>query len=401
MGRVVVDQIGPRGELLADVDTTLTERQKNDLLLAALPGAAAEVFAGTRVVRYRENIIMRAQVTYLGTPWEAFKKRIQIPNKWVAVHARALDAGLVPHFVGIYHYRGVSIFVDFDPSKYVLRKANNSAAHVSTNDLFQAQTLGVFSREDNGGNRLTSVRADELASYLEGRTEERHPRVEVFDRFNLEILGPERTEALTAVQEMHQDHWPDTFQAEWPGFYLEYRLAKFIREHRLGDLVEYQKAKKRGAFDYDLVFTDGDRIDYYGDLKASNSTASVSPGNDAENIRRCIEQYGRFWYVIYEHETWHDRANEDHRATIEWNEWKRSVGFDNGKPFDPLSYWKRFKSAVRYHRMMILEVNTANFGLVLSDFNQGKQPDGAARAVKVMIAKKNIDNFLIFSAAFD
>lgn len=47
--------------------------------------------------------------------------------------------------------------------------------------------------------------------------------------------------------------------------------------------------------------------------------------------------------------------------------------------------------------MMVLEVNEANFGVVLGDFKQGKQPDGAARARKVMIKKKNIDNFLIYS----
>ena len=36
---------------------------------------------------------------------------------------------------------------------------------------------------------------------------------------------------------------------------------------------------------------------------------------------------------------------------------------------------------------------------VLGDFAQGKQPDGADRALKVMIKKKNIDNFLIYSEA--
>lgn len=400
MGNVVVDQIGPRGELIADTDTTLTHGEKNDLLLAALPGATVARYAGERVVRHGSQVIMKKQVTYLGIPWEPFKKRIQIPKKWLAVHAEAVEDGLVPRFIGIYHYDGVTIFVDFDPSTYVLRKANNSAAHVATNDLFQAQTLGVFSREDARGNRLTSVRSDELAAYLVGRTEERHPRVDVFDRFNVEFLRPERTEALAAVREMHAAGWSDTFQGEWPGFYLEYRLAKFIREQHLDDLVGYQKAKARGGFDYDLVFTSGNRVEYYGDLKASDEKAKVSPGNDAEDIRRCVEEYGRFWYVIYEHETWHGR-DEENRTTIEWNEWKRSVGYDNGKVFNELSYAKRFKAAVRFNRMRILEVNSANFGIVLADFNQGKQPDGAARAVKVMIAKKNIDNFLIFSAEID
>ena len=47
--------------------------------------------------------------------------------------------------------------------------------------------------------------------------------------------------------------------------------------------------------------------------------------------------------------------------------------------------------------MMILEVNEANFHVVLGGFAQGKQQSGAARALKVMINKRNIDNFLIYS----
>ena len=35
--------------------------------------------------------------------------------------------------------------------------------------------------------------------------------------------------------------------------------------------------------------------------------------------------------------------------------------------------------------------------VVLGDFNQGRQPDGAPRALKVMISKRKIDNFLVAS----
>jgi hypothetical protein len=47
--------------------------------------------------------------------------------------------------------------------------------------------------------------------------------------------------------------------------------------------------------------------------------------------------------------------------------------------------------------MWILELNQANASLVLGDFKQGRQPNGASRALKVMIKKRNIDNFLIYS----
>ena len=392
----MVDQIGSSGALIEDVDTTLSARAKNELLITALPGATVESYAGEQVVRFQDQIILKKQVTHLGTPWPGFKKRIQVPKSWLEVERHASAANLVTRFVGIYHYRDVTIFVDFDPATYVRRKANNSAAHVATNDLFQAQTLGQFSRVDRNGNRLTSVRTDQFARYLRGARPPMSPRIDVFRRFNAEFLLNNQIRALEAIKQMHTSVFRDRFQAEWPGFYVEYRLDSFLRARRLSHLVQYQKVKQHGEFDYDLVFRLAGEVLYYGDLKASDVTRHESPGNDAENIRRCVAEFGRFWYVIYEHETQHAR-NNDNLATIAWNEWRRSVGYRGRKPYDPLSYATRFKESVRFVRMMILEVNESNFHVVLGDFAQGKQQSGASRDLKVMISKQNIDNFLIYS----
>lgn len=396
MGTVVVDQIGPHGELVQDVDTTLSPTEKLGLLVGALPGATAENYGGVRVVKFHDQVILAAQVTHLGQPWPEFKKRIQIPPSWVDVYRGALADGLNPRFVGIYHYGGVTIFIDFDPHTYVKRKANNSAAHVATNDLFQAQTQGVFSRTDRNGNRLTSVRSDLVAEYLSGKVRDENPYLDIFEGFNAEFLTGARLAAMDAVAEMHAFEWPDAFQAEWAGFFLEYRADEFLRRARPDRLVEFQKDKRRGELDYDLVFKEPPAVAFFGDLKASSAASHEAPGNDAADLKRCIEQYGRFWYVIYEHETWHSR-DEGNRPVIEWNEWRRSMGHTQRKAYDPLSYSSKFKSAVRFVGMKILEVNEANSHVVLRDFNQGHQPSGEDRAVKVMIAKRNIDNFLIYS----
>lgn len=396
MGTVAVDQIAADGALFQAPDSKLSDTQKNALLLAALPEAWVDRLAGERVLRFHNQVMLKKQITHLGYPWPEFKKRIQIPRKWVDVHQAALDVGLTPRFIGIYHYGDVTIFVDFDPSTYVRRKANNSAAHVATNDLYQAQTLGQFSRVDRNGNRLTSVRSDQFEAYLRQGYKQQDPRVRALDRFNSEFLTGQTIAALEAVQEMHRAAWPDRFQGEWPGFYLEYRLDAFLRSHRLRNVVQFQKEKRRDTFDCDLAFMAGPELEYYGDLKSSDVTRRESPGNDAEAISRCVAQYGRFWYVIYEHETRHARDNSD-LATIAWNEWKRSVGYERTKGYDPLSYARRFKETVRFVKMSILEVNEANFKVVLGDFAQGRQPDGAARALKVMINKRNVDNFLIYS----
>lgn len=402
MGSIAVDQIGPDGQFTYDVDTLLSEREKTELLLRALPGATLEKYAGVRVVRYRDQVILKAQITHLGNPWPGFKKRIQIPKHWLTVHQQAVMDGLEPRFIGIYHYDGVTVFVDFDPKTYVLRKANNSAAHVATNDLFQAQTLGAFSREDRNRNQLTSVRFDEFANYLRGALEEQHPHIDVIDRFNREFLAVERLEALDVIREMHARDWPDTFQGEWAGFYLEFRIDEFLRRSGSMELIEFQKVKGHGRLDYDLILKEADHLAFYGDLKASDNAKHEAPGNDAEDIRRCVKEFGRFWYVIYGHDTWKATDNGD-RATLAWNEWKRSVGYfeSRGMEYKPLSYARRFKEAVRFAKMSILEVNEANLHVVLGDFHQGQQPNGASRALKVMINKKNIDNFLVFSAAVD
>lgn len=398
MGATKVDQLLPDATITSDFDEKLTESRKNELLLSALPGAEQTSFAGQRVIRYGDNVIFKKQVTYLGNPWPGFKKRIQIPNTWLHAKSAADARTLTTHFVGIYHYNSVTIFVDFTPDTYVKRKANNSAAHVATNDLYQAQTLGIFSRSDRNGNHLTSIRHDYFSDYLRGYVEKQHPSITTFERFNSEFLTGNRINALDAVKEMYAANWPDTFQGEWPGFYLEYYLDSFLKKYELETSIHFQKLKDHGSFDFDLVFKQGSRVEYYGDLKASNASASGSPGNDAEDLKNCIDEFGRFWYIIYEHDTWRSRDNGDH-ATRQWNEWRQSVGHLPRKGYDPLSYWSRFKEAVRFTRMFILEVNKANIDVVFEDFNQGRQADGSARALKVMIRKRNIDNFLIYSTS--
>ncbi len=391
-----MDQIGLTGELVIDVDTTLSPAQKVGVLMDALPGAVVEKIAGVQIVRFAGQIILSAQVTYLGNPWPGFKKRIQIPRRWVEVYRRAAADGIVTRFVGIYHYGEVSVFVDFDPTTYVERKANNSAAHVATNDLFQAQTLGIFRRTDKNGNSLTSLRSDRFGDYLLGNVGKEMAHARVFEEFNAEFLTGEHLSALDAVQQMHNAQWPDTMQAEWAGFYLEFRVDDFLRNSGAHRIVEFQKAKRRGDFDYDLIFKGSQEVAFLGDLKASSISSRGAPGNDAANLLECVAQYGRFWYVLYEHETWHSK-DEGAKPVIAWNEWRRSVGYTPRAGYDSMSYARKFKSAVRFVRMKILEVNVANFHLVLDDFKQGRQVGGAERAVKVMIDKKNIDNFLIYS----
>ena len=51
--------------------------------------------------------------------------------------------------LGIYHYKGLYIFADFNINDYINRKLNSSAAHIYTNDLYQGLTNNLFKKNNN------------------------------------------------------------------------------------------------------------------------------------------------------------------------------------------------------------------------------------------------------------
>src|SRR5690625_664824 len=166
MRAVQVDQILPDGSLVLDADSKLPFNQRVAIIGRYLPEVYIQQVEGERVLRFDDQALLVRQVHHLGHPWPGFKKRIQIPRRWVSAYHALSGEGVRVRFIGLYHYRQTTILVDFDPATYVLRKANNSAAHVATNDLFQAQLHGSFTRVDRNGNRPTSVRAAPSPAYL-------------------------------------------------------------------------------------------------------------------------------------------------------------------------------------------------------------------------------------------
>ena len=89
MGTVIVDQIGPDGALVQDVDTTLSAARRTSC--CSMHSRARRSRGGWRASSaLRGPGHPETQVTHLGNPWQAFKKRIQIPKYWLDVEtARA------------------------------------------------------------------------------------------------------------------------------------------------------------------------------------------------------------------------------------------------------------------------------------------------------------------------
>ena len=147
--------------------------------------------------------------------------------------------------------------------------------------------------------------------------------------------------------------------------------------------------KKQGALDFDLYFP---YQKFYGDLKASDEAQKVSPGNDQMSLMEAINKFDRFWYVIYEHETVKDKECGGEVCKFRYE----LILLNDGRAKSPTSYLNRMKNKVNFKRMMILELNRANCGSLLVAFNQGRQPDGGARAPKFLINKRNVENYQVF-----
>lgn len=287
------------------------------------------------------------------------------------------------------------VFIDFKKDTYLLKKGHNSSAHVYTNDLFQAMTYGIFTKEDQFGNTITAVRKDRFKDYLLNRQQKSANLFDLFRRFNCGFTFGQWLKALDVIKEMHQNDWHQWRQTEWAGWFLEYRFNKFAVEENVTNQMRYvgSSLKREGDLDFDIRF---DEEDFYGDLKASDIKKNDTPGNDQHNLIECIYRFDKFWYVIYEHETIKDSEQLNYEATRARNRYIKSV--DPSYDKDELSYCSRMKSEVKFVKMSIVELNRINFREALTDFHQGRQPDGSARALKFNINKEVLknDNFVVF-----
>lgn len=396
-------QIDSRLNVLLDCDQPLSPAEIRQTISRALRDCRDVSLEEIVIGRARKGILCRtpdaehvfltAAVTFLGGRGNhpLFKKRIQLPNAFKEECSRLSGKGAVVHFLGVYHYSGNIVFVDFGTDTYMRRKMHNSSAFVYVNDLFRAMKDGVAHRIDCRGNSITAIRYNCFADYILGSCRRGDDElIEVFEGFNAEFPFSEWVTGQQAIHEMQEGAWSKWRETEWAGWLLEYRFSAFLSRGKIESVVyRGNDGKKEGELDFDLLFP---QKKFYGDLKASDAARKEAPGNDRVNLLQAIDRYDRFWYVIYEHETEKDRdcGNPVTRYRAEL------IFKVTGEAIDPLSYAGRMKSRVCFTRMMILEVNRGNIGDVLADFHQGRQPDGTKRKVKVLINKRNIDNFLVY-----
>lgn len=352
----------------------------------------------------KKEIMLLSSITYMGGNGQhpIFKKRMQL-KKWYkdVVEYYKKDKNANVRFIGVYHYQNNIVFVEAVKDSYLMKKMNSSAAHIYTNDLFQAMKESIFTRIDKNNNKIVAIKYIKFKEYLEGTLKSSNKDLlEIFHKFNSKFEFGNWIKASSAIPEMHKAGWNKWKETEWPGWFLEYRFNDFLKRNCLNDKILYTGSshKKAGELDFDLWFNSDH---FYGDLKSSDIIVKETPGNDKSNFIECINKYDKFWYVIYEHNTKKDSKENNYEATrFRTNYIKDNNEWPSNKKWDELSYYKRMKNSVQFVKMYIIELNRINYRIALSDFNQGRQPNGDARKPKFKITKNNIENFIVFRENF-
>lgn len=366
-----------------------------------IENVSRQTILGRKVTVYqngdKQTVLLAKNITYLGNPHPIFKKRIQLPSWYqdFCTEAEKRHLGIDIRFIGVYHYEENVVFVDFLKDSYLAHGLHNSSAHVYTNDLYQAMTYGTFEKVDAEGNTIVTIRNNKFKAYMDGSLRAEPTLFDLFRQFNCGFTFGQWLKAFDVIREMHDNDWKQWRQAEWAGWFLEYKFDRFTHENHVENRMRYvgSSMKKEGELDFDIHFAEDD---FYGDLKASDIDHKDTPGNDQESLIECIYRYKKFWYVIYEHETIKDSAKTGYEATIARNRYIKSV--DPSYDKDEMSYSQRMKNSVKFMKMTIIELNAVNYRDALKEFNQGHQPDGKPRAPKFNIDKRTLenDNYVVF-----
>jgi hypothetical protein len=333
----------------------------------------------------RRYYVCMKNISYLGFPHPEHKKRIQIPGSWQETLRKENS-----FLVGLYSYGGRNLFVLFDTARYRKNRLNNSSAHVHAIDLLSGDRYGTFEKVDKGGNRILVLREDRLKDTLlriaRGDRILLSPELSVVDAFAKEV--PSRWKGKESYAEMQREGFPDALQPEWPGFYLEYRFSRFLAASpdTYGRLCAYVKDKRSGSLDFDLDFRQ-----FLGDLKMHDHSSSAVLGNDLASVNAALDRDGRLWYVVASSRSVKDR-DKGFEVTRYWNGLLNSR---DGSGKSELSYGNRMKNEVALTEVVVAEINRAN-RKYLKEFAQGLNSNGTQRCMKAKIAKRDMDNFVIY-----
>ena len=390
LSSVKVEQIDSSKGVIVDYGETLSN---NEIIeIASDVFTNVELREGHLYGRYNNEdfCLYFKNVSYLGNPHPIYKKRIQIPKTFIELYDKNAYKNIKTLLIGIYKYKDVVLFCDFNTSTYVKNRINNSSAHVYTIDLLKGLETGFFQKQDRAGNSITVFTKNRVNDFYKSKFEhtEIESKMEIVSTFDdfFKTISKDWF-GIDCYKEMIRGEYNNKFQSEWVGFYLEYLLDSYIAEHHLFDIVKYLQNKKTGEIDLDLYFS---KINSYGDLKAHSDSSGGIIGNDYNTIDSIIKN-GKVYYIVCNHTTEMDK-DHGYEVTKFWNKIQNKD--------DILSYSNKMKHDVKLTGYYILEINKFNFKYV-DIYNQGRNSNGNERNPKIAISNKDIGNFLIHMVEFE
>lgn len=331
-------------------------------------------------------------ITYLGKPWEKYKKRIQLWSNFSEMIQADYDNDLIPLVIGVYHYKRTVVFVDFEVEDYLDNDTNNSAAHVQTYDLQRAIKQGIYSKIDKNGNHITAFAPDQVERFLRDKLaiqQEKTPLDRINDVFyDFYISIPSQWEGIECYKYLVEVGHPKQRETEWPGFFHEALFEKYIEEHKeQANIVRFQQNKAKGGLDFDLYYP---QIQCFGDLKCHTIGEPAIPGNKIENLYEAIKR-GPLYYVICEHVTEKD-SDPEYRTLTYWNNYIR----DEKKRGKDIEGQKgRMKAKVVLVDYIIIQIDEFNCAL-LGSFQKGfKNSNNTPRGEKFSISEKLLEEFIV------
>lgn len=388
-GNELVEQVDAKGDIFFEEDQSYSRKELREILSGVFNVSDTE--NGAAIAKYKGEIfaIYAKNVTHLGIPHPAYKKRIQIGNNFKRQLAYFDDRGIKTILLGVYKHDDVLIFVDFDISTYRTKAANNSSAHVYSYDLQQAFYDGITTKVDRGGNRLTLFASDRVGVFLDSKFdlqgqgatdsvfEKKRRLFRFLDAFFDSV--PQKWNGIDCYKEMIEADFHRKFQPEWPGAYLEYLFENYLTKFPNGPIQKHS-GHSQSALDFDLYLPE---LETYGDLKCHTIGVGAIPGNDYESVMAVLQD-GALYYVVLEHDTIKD-SEMDYVTTKFWNTAQEKKNL--------MSYYKRMKGAVILKDYRILEINSLN-AKYLGSFQKGfVNSDGKPRKEKIQIGKSDVDNF--------
>ncbi len=389
ISNVIVEQILD-STVVEDYAEILTPTETKEIICNSFNGAKINsngyIYGSYMEMEY---CILCKNISYLGNPHPIYKKRIQIPEHFISLYKENSKKGIITLLIGVYKYKDTILFCDFDTSKYINNKSHNSSAHIYTIDLLNGFRNGIFKKKDNRDNIITVFDEKNVNKFLEMKLSASSTTgVEVFDTLdNFFASMFKEWIGIDCYMEMIENGFNNKFQPEWPGFYLEYKLEKYLEENHKKDIIRYCQNKKNGDIDLDLYFP---KLGIYGDLKTHSLNSAAIQGNDYETIMSLIENQS-IYYIVCCHETEKDK-NHNFVVTEFWNKAQYKTNLH--------SYGNKMKYSVKLKKYYILEINKYN-KKYLKIFKQGKNSDGKPREPKIMIPDKYIENFLVHVVKFE